>query len=63
MPKKLIEHIRDMEQAQYTDVKDFLRDIKDNSPERKVEILTELLMYVEEEDEKIVVYHSFSEDV
>lgn len=50
MKKKLIEYIGDMEQVNYADVSDFLKDIKDNSPERQVQILVNVLLNVEQQE-------------
>jgi hypothetical protein len=50
MEKKLIEYIGDMEHVNYADVSDFLKDIKDNSPERQVQILVNVLLNVEHQE-------------
>lgn len=50
MEKKLIEHIGDMEQVNYADVSDFLKDIQHNSPERQVQILVNVLLNVEHQE-------------
>jgi hypothetical protein len=50
MKKKLIEYIGDMEEVNYSDVADFLKDIKDNSPERQVQILVSVLLNVEHQE-------------
>lgn len=50
MEKKLIEYIGDMEQVNYADVADFLKDIKHNSPERQVQILVNVLLNVEHQE-------------
>jgi uncharacterized protein YeeX (DUF496 family) len=48
--KKLIDYIGEMEQVNYADVLDFLKDIRDNSPEKQVQLLVNVLMYIERQE-------------
>lgn len=50
MNRKLIEYIGETEQVNYANVLDFLKDIQDNSPERKAEILADVLLYIEQQE-------------
>lgn len=50
LSKKLIDYIGEMEQVNYANVLDFLRDIQFNSSERQVELLVNVLLYIEQQE-------------
>lgn len=50
MRKKLIEYIGEMEEVNYANVADFLKDIEFNTPEKKVKFLVDVLLYVEKQE-------------
>lgn len=47
MEKKLIEYIGEMDQVNYADVQDFLKEVQYNSPERQVQLLANVLLNIE----------------